>query len=91
MNLEISSVLLVSRNIGVQEIEHRLVIDFNIRNANSNCLIEFRSNLVVNLSNSSWDDSPVFIVVLRTAHGEGLARAGLTVTEDCSVVSLYNA
>lgn len=71
-----------------EQVEHHLVVDLNIVHADGNRLVEPRADLVIDLRNSPWGDTAVLVLGTASCHGEGLPSTSLTITKDCSVISL---
>ena len=67
------------------------VVDFDVTDSNSDCLIKLSAYLVIDLLNSSWDNSSLLVVVGKSQHGECLSSAGLSIAHHGPVVSRDNA
>ena len=90
LNLQVSSVLLISGNFSIKQIKHHFIVNLNITGSNGNGLIKFAGNLMINLGNCSGNDATILEIVLGPRHGESLSSTSLSVTENCTIVSLYH-
>ena len=67
---------------------YQFIVDFNIADSDGDGLVEASIYLMKDLGDGTWNNAPVFEVILAACHGEGLSCTCLSVTENCSVVSL---
>jgi hypothetical protein len=63
------------------------IVDFDVTDPDCDGLIELVTDLVVDLLNSPWNDTPLFIVVGQSEHGKCLSSASLSITHDRAIVS----
>lgn len=68
-----------------------LVVDFNETATYEMSLGGVVLGLGYDLTECSWDDSPVFLAARNTYHGVGLATSGLAVSKDSPVVAVKDA
>ena len=77
-----------------EQIKHEFVVDFQIRNLNSKLLIEMVANFLENLSDCSWNDSSVLIVLCAATHSKSLASSSLSIDHNSPIeawhYTLYN-
>ena len=64
-----------------------LIVNLRIANSNCNRLIKLVASKGVDLSDGSGQDAAVFELGLAAGHRVSLACAGLTIAEDCSIVT----
>jgi hypothetical protein len=64
------------------------IVDFDVTDSDLDGLIELLTGLVIQLLDSSWDDSSLLEVVAQPKHRVGLSTSGLAVAHDGAVVPL---
>lgn len=69
-----------------QKVDHSLVIDLDVTDSDGDSLIKLAADLVVDLLNSSGNDSSVLIIIGLTKHRESFSSTGLTVAHHSSIV-----
>ena len=71
-----------------KHIEQKFVIDFYVRNLDSDLSIETAANFTENLVYSSGYQSTVLIICGAASHSEGFASTGLAITKNCTVEAI---
>ena len=71
-----------------KHIEQKFVIDFYVRNLDSDLSIETAANFTENLVYSSRNQSTVLIICGAASHSEGFASASLAITENGTVEAI---
>lgn len=58
---------------------YHLVVDFDIADSNGDGLVEAVGNLVIDLRDSSGDNTAILVLGAASSHCESLSRTGLSV------------
>lgn len=71
-------------------LSYLFVVDFDVTDSNSYSLIKLSADLMIDLLNSSWNNSSLLVVVGESQHSECLTCSSLSITHHGTIVSRDN-
>ena len=86
-NCNTGSSLLIGRLV-TEHVEHQLVVNFDVAHLHSDLVVVTPAHFRENGVDGSRDKTTIFEIGGRAAHSECLARAGLPVTHDGSIIAV---
>ena len=69
------------------KLTYSFVINFCVTDSNSDSLIKFTANLMIDLLNSSWNNTSLLVIICKSQHGESLTSTCLTIAHHSTVIS----
>lgn len=70
---------------------YSFVINFCVTDSNGDSLIKFTADLMIDLLNSSWNNTSLLVIICKSQHGESLTSTSLTIAHDSTVISSNDA
>ena len=72
------------------EVEHELIVDFKVGDTDGVLVVESAPDLLENMSDGSWDETSILVVLHAPTHGKGLSSTSLSVDHDRAVETINN-
>ncbi len=70
------------------KVEHKLIVNFEIRNSYGVLIVKTASNLLENLWNGTRNETSVFVILHASAHSERLSSTSLPINHNCAIESV---
>lgn len=67
---------------------YHFIVYFDIADFDCDSLIEFSCDFMINLCDSSWNNTSVFVFSAAPSHCKCFASTSLTIAHDCAIVPL---
>ena len=71
-----------------EKVEHHIVVDLDVAHTDGYCLVKARGDFVIDLGDSSWNNTSVFVLSAAARHGKCFASTSLPVTHYGPIVAL---